>query len=200
MFRQLFSRRLTARKSAPARCRLPALEALEDRTLPAVSLLSFVVPQTGLEGQAVTLSADASTDQAGASLTYSWDFGDGNTASGTDLTDPTHAFAASATPYTVSLTVSDGTDSASTSGQITINDLAPTVNLGAAQTVHAGETATLVGDIIDPGGSGDLTSIQWDFNYNVSTFNPDPSANGFTTASHAYAAPGTYVVAVQAID
>jgi hypothetical protein len=80
-----------------------------------VNINSFVVPSAGEEGQTIALSAQATSDSPGASLNYQWNFGDGNTQSGINLTNPTHASAAPATagsPYNVSLTVSDGTNSA----------------------------------------------------------------------------------------
>ncbi|NIN12284.1 MAG: tandem-95 repeat protein, partial [Gemmatimonadales bacterium] len=58
--------------------------------------------------------------------TYSWDFGDGNPGTGVN---PTHTYA-SAEEYTVTLTVSDGTDSdsAATAASITAPNTAPTAD------------------------------------------------------------------------
>lgn len=53
------------------------------------------------------------------SLSYSWDFGDGNVTSGQNLT---HKYNSSGT-YTVTLTVSDGEDTNSTTLNIKVNDL-----------------------------------------------------------------------------
>ncbi len=57
-----------------------------------MTLNSLVVPSTGQKGDLIAMSADASSDQPGATLTYNWTFGDGATASGADLTDVTHAY------------------------------------------------------------------------------------------------------------
>ncbi len=179
------------------------LEELESRELLAVNIDAFVVPSTGLEGQTMALSAQASTDVPGALLTYQWNFGDGSSQSGVDLTDVSHAYAAPAnpgTPYTVTLIVSNGTDSATDTSTINITDVPPTVNAGPSQTIHAGDTASFNGSVSDPGGTADIASIQWDFNYDGQNFVADPSANGNLTPTHTYATAGTYLVALQATD
>ena len=169
-----------------------------------MTLTSLVVPSVGQKGEAVALSAIASSDQPGATLTYNWSFGDGATASGSGLADLTHAFnlpSAADAPYDISLTVSDGTpDTATADGLIAIDDVPPSVDLGPAQTVRAGDAVTINAAVADPAGPGDVASIQWDFNYDGSTFNADSSANGQTQAAHTYTAPGTYIVEVQATD
>lgn len=169
-----------------------------------MTLNSLVVPSTGQKGDLIAMSADASSDQPGATLTYSWTFGDGATASGTDLTDVTHAYdvpSPTGSPYDVSLTVSDGTpDTATADSLIAIDDVPPTVDLGPAQTVHAGSSVAFNAVVADPAGPGDVASIQWDFNYDGQNFNPDTSANGETTPTYTYATPGTYIVEVQVTD
>jgi uncharacterized repeat protein (TIGR01451 family) len=168
-----------------------------------VSITSFVVPASGMEGQDVSLSAQASSTVANAALTYTWSFGDGSSQSGVDLTDVDHSYAAPAsanTPYTVLLTVSDGTDSTSTSSPITISNVSPTADAGASQTVHAGTSVLFNGTASDPGGPSDIVSRQWDFNYDGSTFVADPSATGTLTPSTTYGTPGTYVVALKVTD
>ena len=169
-----------------------------------MTINSLVVPSTGQKGDLIALSADASSDQPGATLIYDWSFGDGATASGAGLTDVTHAYnlpSDPGSPYEVSLTVSDGTSSPATADSpIEIDDVPPTVDLGAAQTVHAGSSVTFNAVVADPAGPSDVASIQWDFNYDGSTFNADVSANGQTTPSYTYATPGTYIVEVQATD
>jgi uncharacterized repeat protein (TIGR01451 family) len=168
-----------------------------------VTITSFVVPVEGLEGQDVSLSAQASSSLANAPLTYTWTFGDGSSQSGVGLTDVDHSYAAPAsanTPYTVLLTVSDGTDSTSTSSPITISNVAPTADAGASQTVHAGTSVLFNGTASDPGGPSDIVSKQWDFNYDGSTFVADPSATDTLTPSTTYGTPGTYVVALKVTD
>lgn len=57
------------------------------------------------DGRTVTFDATASGDDDGPLTSFTWDFGDGSTGSGSD---PTHTFAAAGT-YMVTLTVADNT-------------------------------------------------------------------------------------------
>ncbi|HEY7427591.1 MAG TPA: PKD domain-containing protein [Gemmataceae bacterium] len=169
----------------------------------AASIDAFVVPSAGNQGDTIAMSAQASTDVSGASLTYTWDFGDGTQQSGVDLTDVSHAYAVpspSGSPYTVTLTVDDGDQPATATSSITIDDVPPILSAGPSQTAHAGDSVQFNGSASDAGGPGQIASIQWDFNYNGSTFNPDASADGELTPSYTYTTPGTYVVAMQATD
>ncbi len=169
-----------------------------------MTINSLVVPSTGQKGDVISMSADASSDQPGATLVYNWNFGDGTTVSGAGLADVTHAYAlpsASGSPYDVGLTVSDGTpDTATADSLIAIDDVPPTVDLGPAQTVHAGSSVAFYAAITDPAGPSDVASIQWDFNYDGQNFNPDSSANGETTPTFTYATPGTFIVEAQVTD
>jgi PKD domain len=61
-------------------------------------------PYTGYLGYPLRLIGQGSTDPQGATLSYSWDCGDGGTATGIN---PQHSYAALGT-YTVTLTVSNG--------------------------------------------------------------------------------------------
>ena len=124
------------------------------------------------------MSAQASSTLSGTSLTYTWNFGDGTSQSGVNLTEVVHTYntpSPSGTPYNVALTVTDGDQPASTSATLTIDDVPPTVNAGPSQTVYAGSTVAFNGSASDVGGSSQIASIQWDFNYDGSTFNPDAS-------------------------
>jgi len=89
---------------------------------PAGVSAAIALPVTSVEvlpGATVTFSADTAatvTQNAGAAISaYRWDFGDGITATGAAAT---HAFAANANPYTVTLTA---TDSTGASGQASLS-------------------------------------------------------------------------------
>ena len=75
-----------------------------------------------------------------------------------------------ATTATVS---SSTTDPNSTTTTLTVNPDPPTVAAGPSQTVHAGDTVTFDGSVTDPEGPSNIASIQWDFNYDGTTFNAD---------------------------
>jgi len=67
---------------------------------------------------------DASTDADDDTLTYSWDFGDDETST---EQNPVHEYAENDT-YTVTLTVSDGTDTDDETEDIIVGNIAPTAD------------------------------------------------------------------------
>jgi PKD repeat protein len=164
-------------------------------------IVSVVPEQATVAGDTVTFDGNA-TGGTGT-LQIQWDFNyDGSTfnpdpaASGTFT--PSHTFI-DPSNYTVALEVTDSLGqtgigdtvvTVATSGPITLSILpvSPAV-VGEAVNFTASET----------GGTTPL-QIQWDFNYDGSTFNPDPAAAGSLTPSHTFLSPGQYEVAVQVTD
>jgi len=73
--------------------------------------------QTGIAGQEINFDGSDSFDPELLPLSYVWDFGDGITSS---EATPKHSYLA-AGAYTVTLTISDGTDSASDALKVTIS-------------------------------------------------------------------------------
>ncbi|WCO03167.1 FG-GAP-like repeat-containing protein [Psychroserpens ponticola] len=73
----------------------------------------------------VDFDASASTDADGDTLTYSWDFGDGNTASGVTTS---HVYTSSA-EFTATLIVSDGLQSDQATTTIAVNNTNPGGNI-----------------------------------------------------------------------
>jgi PKD repeat protein len=95
---------------------------------------SFTASCAGMD---CSFDASGSTDADGDPLTYSWAFGDGETATGATAAR-TYAVAGG---YTVTLTVSDGTDTAQTTRQVSPAPIDETVGelsyVGAASTSGA---------------------------------------------------------------
>ena len=95
------------------------------RTDAPVATLSITPTGAGRAGLTeYRFDGSGSSDPDQDSLTYSWDFGDGARGSGviaTHVYDPADRFAAPTDTYDVTLTVSDGTESATQSGQVTVN-------------------------------------------------------------------------------
>ena len=85
---------------------------------PPTATMSVDPSGTVKAGSSVTFSAAGSSDPDGDSLTFEWDFGDGNT--GTGLTT-SHAYAQPG-EYVAELAVGDGTHEATTSMSITVVD------------------------------------------------------------------------------
>jgi uncharacterized repeat protein (TIGR01451 family) len=141
------------------------------------------------EGQALTFDG-AITDPHGGSHTIIWDFGDGNSASGT-LT-PTHTYGDDGL-YTVILTATNSfNQSASDSLQVTVGNVAPEVEAGMDQTVDEGAPIMFSGVFTDA-GSLDTQTITWDFG-------DGNTASGSLTPSHSYDDNGDYVVTLTVSD
>jgi hypothetical protein len=79
----------------------PVEIAVESNTVPPVAAIDG--PYDGIVNGSIPMSAAASTDADGQALTYDWDFGDGTTGSGINVT---HSYSAAGT-YTVRVIVTD---------------------------------------------------------------------------------------------
>ena len=88
-------------------------------------MIAEITGETNIsEGTEVTYSASA-TDLGDDTLSYSWDFEDGNTAEGRDVT---HIYSDNGN-YTITLTVTDDDGASSTQTlDITVNNVAPTID------------------------------------------------------------------------
>ena len=143
-------------------------------------------PYSAEPGQAITFDGSASADPNGDALAYSWDFGDGSTASGVN---PTHAYAAAGN-YTVILTVSDGSlesDPVATTAEIAVApaNRAPTADPGGPYSGSTGEVIRFDGSASsDP--DGDALTYSWDFG--------DGSSGTGATPTHSYASSGVYEI------
>jgi PKD repeat protein/uncharacterized membrane protein len=140
--------------------------------------------QTVIVNSVVQFNGSAS-DPDGDPLTFAWEFGDGNGATGT-LT-PTHVYDAIGT-YTVTLTVSD------TAGHVVSDTLQVTVvaeeifavDAGPDREADEGSPLTFSGVITDTAGHEPYT-IEWEFG-------DGNTAAGSLTPSHTYADNGVYTV------
>ncbi len=134
----------------------------------------------------VDVDASTSTDPDGSVSSYAWDFGDGATGSGKTAS---HTYAGAGT-YTVTLTVTDdrgGTATTTRSVTVVANE-PPTARLTHTES---GLTVSVDGrGSSDPDGS--IASYAW-------TLGDGSTATG-GTASHTYAAAGTYPVTLTVTD
>ena len=94
--------------------------------------------------------------------------------------------------YTVTLTVTDddggvGADTL----EVTVNNVAPTVNAGANQTSDEGDPVNFGGSFTDP-GTVDTHTFHWDFG--------DGGSSGSLTTSHVFADDGVYRVTLTVTD
>jgi len=79
---------------------------------------------------------------------------------------------------------------------VTVNDPGPSANAGADQSVNKGATVYFSGTASDPGGGPGPLQVEWDFNYDQTTFAPDPAATGTLTPTHEFDTAGDYLVAL----
>lgn len=149
---------------------------VEDVTAPNAA---FTATCTGLSCQ---LDASASSDDAGVA-SYSWSFGDGGSGSGV-ATSRTYA---SRGTYTVTLTVADAAGNTDTASRQVAVDALPT----AAFTVSCwGRTCSFNGS--GSGDDGTIVSHAWLFG--------DGASGSGATATHTYAASGTYTARLTVTD
>jgi PKD repeat protein len=176
------------------------LQSLEDRILPTVSIDHLLVPSHVREGMTANFSAAASIGDPAAPLSYAWNFGDGTTATGIDLTNTAHGYS---TPgiYVVTLTVSDpaGDSDTAVSG-VTVQDLdALYVDVTpAAQTVTIGSVARWNGSYINPHGTVTDDGLEWDIDYDGLYFTAD--ITGTLTAAYIFNSLGAHHVALRVTD
>lgn len=117
---------------------------------------------------------------------WSWDFGDGATATGQN---PTHIYSAAGS-YTVMLTVSNGEETAVLTRQnyVTVRArVAPTADF-LADSVETYPGASIQFTSISDEGTSPITSYAWDFG--------DGGLGTGESPRHAYAGVGTYTVAL----
>jgi len=140
-------------------------------------------------GEFIMFNASDSYDPDGSIVSYFWDFGDGNNATGVIVE---HAYADDGT-YVVTLTVTDddGTTDTTTSIKTALNRLPVTSFSETAETVYTGETITFnASSSYDPDGT--IVSYFW-------SFGDGTNATG-EIVEHAYENDGNYTVTLTATD
>ncbi len=158
-----------------------------DITNVAPTIDGIQATQTGTEGSTFYFDGSAS-DPGSDTLSYAWDFGDGESGTGSSTT---HIFANDGT-YSVTLTVTDG-DGGSDTGtvSVTVTNVAPQiVSLTGDTSGNEGATLGFTATGSDPGS--DPLTYAWDFGDGA-------TANG-ASVSHAFADDGTYTVTVTVSD
>ena len=152
------------------------------------------------DGSSSEASSEASSETA-TITSYLWNFGDGQTDEGVTVT---HKYADDSGDgtFTVSLTVIDDEGgSATATREITVNNVAPTVDAGTIPDADEGAEVTLNATFTDP-GSGDTHTaiIDWGDNTASSGDVTEPSSPGTVSGTHTYVDNGDYTVTVTVTD
>jgi PKD repeat protein len=150
-------------------------------------------PTTGDYPLTVNFNASGSTDGDGSIVSYSWDFGDGASATGVS---PSHEYTAEGS-YVVTLTVTDdfgATDTDTTA----INVTGPAPNEEPVAVIDASPlsgSAPLLADF-DGSGShdsdGSIVEYNWEFG--------DGATDTGAIVSHTYNTAGTYIARLTVVD
>jgi len=143
-------------------------------------------------GEEITFTAgDAiDLDVANESLTYSWDFGDGSTATGAEVT---HIYTTSGLK-TVRLTVSDPSDDSDPfTVEINITNEAPTARI----TIDGNTTTAGVKFAFDGSASSDPTNEALTYTWD---FGDDSTLVTGVIVTHTYASEGTFIVNLTVSD
>jgi PKD repeat protein len=149
--------------------------------------LSVDGASSGQEAQARTFEADTSDVEADT-VSVTWDFGDGETGSGDEVT---YAWTDDGT-YTVTVTASDEDGGETTETfNISISNRAPTLQVSASAT-SGDEGDSFAFSAVTSDVTDDTVSVTWDFG-------DGGSATGLAV-THTFTDDGTFVVEVIASD
>jgi len=157
-------------------------------------------PYSGVEGTSIAFSASTTTDaDAGDVLTYSWNFGDGATATGVS---PSHAFVNNGS-YILTLTVTDskGAQSSVTSNVLVINS-APVVTATPPASWQAGVSKTLGVKFSDANAKDApfVVRINWGDGTAITQFVSTVLPASPIPRPHTYASSGSFTVTITVTD
>ena len=147
---------------------------------------------TGVVPLAVGFSSTGSSDPEGTALSYSWNFGDGNTST---AAHPSHTYT-TAGAYVAQLTVSDGTNS-NLAGSINITATAP-VNLAPAVSVNASPKIGVMPLLVTftSAGTSDPEGSNLTYNWTFGDGGNSTAAN----PTHTYSTAGNFTAKLTASD
>ena len=151
-------------------------------------------PYEGGEGSPIIFDASSSSDSDGDPLTYRWDF-DNDETWDTEWSDSSTASYTWGDDWSgmAKLEVSDGELTDTDTASVTVNNVAPTVDVSSDQTVDEGDIVSFYGSFTDPGGLHDTHTIEWDYG-------DGETSTGTLRPTHAYGDNGVYSVILTVTD
>ncbi len=152
--------------------------------------------QTANEAATVSFDGSGSFDVDGDALTFAWNFGDGGTAGGANVS---HAYADNGV-YTVTLTINDGHGGVATdTASVTVTNVAPAASVSGPASGVRGQARTFTFSANDPSpadqAAGFTYSITWGDGSTQTVSGPASKS-----VDHTFTASGTYTVTVSATD
>jgi PKD repeat protein len=149
-------------------------------------------PTSGKVGEVLSFNANGSTDSDGTIASYVWNFGDGGTGNGLNIT---HTYNAAGN-YDITLTVTDnGGLSHSATHRVVIEK--PVIKRPPAAVIN-GPTSGLVGEPLNFSGTGSadedgqIVAYAWDFG--------DGTTSNRAETTHSYEVAGTYKITLTVTD
>jgi DNA/RNA endonuclease G (NUC1) len=167
--------------------------AVESNTQPPIAGIAGPAGAIA-EGDTASFSAASSLDPNGTVASYQWDFGDGSTGSGVNVT---HTFVQDGA-FTVRVTVTDNdglTDSATFT--VNVSNVTPVVGAVPNGSLNVGATYTAAGTFSDPGADTWTATVNWgDGSAPEVVALPGRSFS----LTHIYTAAGSYTVSIDIAD
>lgn len=155
----------------------------------------------GNEGQQFTFDGSGSTDPDGTGdiTGYSWNFGDGGTASGQVVN---HTYSDDGV-YTATLTVTDvANQTSSDTATVTVNNIAPVISLiSPIALVLPGVLVSVNANFFDTGIlDTHVAAFDWGDGVVTQSVVSETNGSGSVTGSHTYTLPGVYAITLSVTD
>jgi PKD domain len=152
-------------------------------------------PYSSVEGTSIGFAGSAFDPTPTGSLSATWTFGDGGSASG--LT-PSHAYADNGN-YTATLSVTDGEFTVTTTTLVSVTNAAPVITVPSAETATAGVSYTLSAGFADAGAADGPWSYVVDWGDGATT-QATQATSGPIFASRLYKQAGNFTIQVTVRD
>lgn len=156
-------------------------------------MADFVItPEGGTTETQFTFDASGSSDPDGDIVSYEWEFGDGETATGQTVQ---HTYAEPGT-YNVTLTVTDDDGAEATeTKEVVVESASPDAQFTVTPTGGSTETIFTFNASGSSDPDGEIVAYTWDFGDGSAPVTEDDP-----TTEHQFGAPGTYEVTLTVTD